>query len=263
MKVYHEAPLSIFDEVQRVTDGDYALVHLFETNDSYWRKFREAVDKGRDVILDNSIFELGEAFDSEHYAHWIRKLHPTWYIVPDFWKNGPKTEEMFFNFLRSQKDLPGLRIGVAQGNTIDEVCECYYAIESYCDMVAFNLDGSQVWRDEAGNRGKHMSHCEAMSAGRYLTIAKMHEFKVINTNKPHHLLGCGVPQEVSMYGKMPWIRSIDTSNPIVHGLEGIRYDLYGLETKSPAKMCDLIDSSVSLTQWEDILFNIKSFKLLM
>ena len=30
MKIAHEAPLSIFDRVQVLTDYDYALVHLFE-----------------------------------------------------------------------------------------------------------------------------------------------------------------------------------------------------------------------------------------
>ena len=30
MKIAHEAPLSIFDEVSSLTDYDYALVHLFE-----------------------------------------------------------------------------------------------------------------------------------------------------------------------------------------------------------------------------------------
>ena len=36
MKIAHEAPLSIFDKVQAVTDYDYALVHLFEENEEYY-----------------------------------------------------------------------------------------------------------------------------------------------------------------------------------------------------------------------------------
>jgi len=83
MKTFHEAPISIFNEVQQLTDGDYALVHLFEENDEYYNLFVDALKKGRTVILDNSIFELGSAFDTEKYIEWINKLKPTYYIIPD------------------------------------------------------------------------------------------------------------------------------------------------------------------------------------
>ena len=33
IKIAHEAPLSIFDEVQDQTDYDYALVHLFDESE--------------------------------------------------------------------------------------------------------------------------------------------------------------------------------------------------------------------------------------
>ena len=36
IKIAHEAPLSIFNKVQEVTDYDYALVHLFEHNHNYF-----------------------------------------------------------------------------------------------------------------------------------------------------------------------------------------------------------------------------------
>ena len=61
IKNFHEAPKSLFKHVQAVTSGDYALVHLFEEDPEYLQLFEEAVKSGREVILDNSIFELGEA----------------------------------------------------------------------------------------------------------------------------------------------------------------------------------------------------------
>ena len=83
IKIAHEAPKSIFSRVQDFTDYDYALVHLFEEDKDYYNQFKQAVEKGREVILDNSIFELEEAFDAERFAYWINELKPTWYIVPD------------------------------------------------------------------------------------------------------------------------------------------------------------------------------------
>ena len=147
IKRYHEAPISMFERVQKVTDGDYALVHLFEEIPEYLDMFKKAVKDGRDVILDNSIFELGTAFDGDKFAGWVEELQPTWYIVPDCWKNGPKTAEMFYEFTRKYPRLPGKRIGVAQGRTLAEVTECYKRINTFCDMVAFNLDFSSEYYD--------------------------------------------------------------------------------------------------------------------
>jgi len=70
IKIAHESPKSIFEDVQRVTDYDYALVHLFEEDEEYLNQFKEAIKKGREVILDNSIFELEEAFDADRFAYW-------------------------------------------------------------------------------------------------------------------------------------------------------------------------------------------------
>ena len=60
IKIAHESPKGVFDEVQKLTDYDYALVHLFEEDEEYLNQFKRARDKGREIILDNSIFELEE-----------------------------------------------------------------------------------------------------------------------------------------------------------------------------------------------------------
>ena len=50
MKIAHEAPLSIMNQVQRVTDYDYALVHLFKDSEPYYGFFQRALQDGREVI---------------------------------------------------------------------------------------------------------------------------------------------------------------------------------------------------------------------
>lgn len=259
MKRYHEAPLSIFKEIQLHTDGDYALVHLFETNGAYFEMFKDAVEAGRDVILDNSIFELGKAFDPDRYAYWIRQLKPTWYIVPDCWKNGCETIRMFNTFTAKYPDLPGKRIGVAQGHSPEEVRMCYMAIEPECDMVAFNLDFSS----EAPTPRGGVPYSLRMSLGRRQVLEQLLEEGIINTKKPHHLLGCGVPQEVMWYPESwTWIRSIDTCNPVIHGMKDIGYDceLPGLLFKVSDKMCDHMNDSLSKEQRKLILQNVEAFR---
>lgn len=255
IKRYHEAPKSIFSKVQQRTQGDYALVHLFETDPEYFNMFKDAVNSGRDVILDNSIFELGESFEHEAYVRWIKALEPTWYIVPDVWKNGEATTRMFFDFVRRYPKLPGKRIGVAQGCTFAEVAKCYEEIEPYCDMIAFNLDFSSY--TITGEHG--VPYCLRMSIGRHQILTDLYNEGIINAEKPHHLLGCGVPQEIIWYPKSyEWIRSIDTCNPIICGMIGRAYDpaLPGMLAKPKAKMCNHMGDAIRYDQWSTIEYNL-------
>ena len=41
IKIAHESPKSIFSDVQKYTDYDYALVHLFEEDKEYLNQFKE------------------------------------------------------------------------------------------------------------------------------------------------------------------------------------------------------------------------------
>ena len=125
IKIAHESPKSIFSDVQKYTDYDYALVHLFEEDKEYLNQFKEAVSKGREVILDNSIFELEEAFDADKFAHWINELRPTWYIVPDVLEDAKKTMSQMASWNMHYSDVVfGKKIGVVQGKTYKQIVAC-------------------------------------------------------------------------------------------------------------------------------------------
>jgi len=85
--------------------------------------------------------------------------------------------------------------------------------------------------------------------------------EIIDTTKPHHLLGCGLPQEFSSYRDYTWIDSVDTSNPVVAGLKGIRYNgEKGLEDKPSQKLFTMINQEVDNESLEKILYNIECFR---
>jgi hypothetical protein len=261
IKTAHEAPKAIFPEVQKLTDIDYALVHLFEEDEEYFNKFKKAVEDGREVILDNSIFELGEAFDAERYAYWIEKLKPTWYIVPDALENRNKTMKQMELWNAKYKDsLPGKRIGVVQGKTYAQLLSCYkYMNESAdVDMIAISFDYSFYERVMP-----YPNKYVAWALGRVSLLARfMNEEGLLNKDKPHHLLGCGVPQEFEYYRRAgyDWIYSVDTSNPVVHGIKDIRYTDQGLWDKESQKLFTMINSEVSEEQMEVIRYNIEKFR---
>lgn len=265
IKRYHEAPKSIFKEVQKITDGDYALVHLFEDDQEYYNLFKQAVSSGRDVILDNSLFELREAFDGDKYVKWIKDLQPTWFIVPDSWKDSEGTARKFFKFREDYPDLfredrTSKIIGVAQGMGLSDTIECYEAIEPYCDMVAFNLQGEQWWEDSTGKASE--GYITSMSRGRFNLIYAMNDLGVINRDKPHHLLGTGLAAEASWYvaANLDFIRSIDTSSPVACGMVKHKYSsAMGNTIKPDFKMCDAMDARVSDSTFELIKYNIEIF----
>jgi len=83
MLVSHESPISMLDESRSYNDYDYALVHLFEEEPEYYNFFKVSKTLGREVLLDNSIFELGHSFDPKKFAKYVEELEPTYYVVPD------------------------------------------------------------------------------------------------------------------------------------------------------------------------------------
>ena len=256
IKIAHEAPIDIFDEVQRFTDYDYALVHLLEQNSRYRDTFERAVKKGREVILDNSIFELEEAFDADKFAGWVEKLRPTWYIVPDALENVKKTMSQMAEWNMNYKDLPGKKIGVVQGKTYEEIKACYTFMDEIAkvDMIAISFDYS-YYTESAPHPNKYVS----WMLGRVKLLGDLLKDGVINKDKPHHLLGCGLPQEFEMYQNMSFIDSVDTSNPVVHGIMDIRYEPEGLENKESVKLFTLIEEDV-LERLDVIKYNIKKFR---
>ena len=112
MLVSHESPISILEESKEYNDYDYALVHLFETHPEYYEFFKNSLSQDREVLLDNSIFELGEAFDSDKFAKYVEELKPSYYIVPDVLEDGYQTMLNYNDFVKKYPDLPGLRIEV-------------------------------------------------------------------------------------------------------------------------------------------------------
>jgi len=254
MKTAHEAPLSIFDMVSDLTDYDYALVHLFEENPGYLAKFEEKRDQGREIILDNSIFELGESFDSERFAHWVRHLKPTWYIIPDALEKKDDTIAKLDDFQSRFPDLPGQSIGVAQGKSYDEMVECYQYVAPRVDKVAISFDYSFFVDWFPNEKTKYHAYMK----GRQRLIQQMIDDGVIRFDQPHHLLGCGLPQEFKAYKDYHWIDSMDSSNPVVHGLLGIPYTEEGLEDKSSIKLFTLVDDEVD--NIDLIRYNINKFR---
>lgn len=262
MKIAHEAPLTLLSEVRKLTDYDYALVHLFdslsEVSPEYLDFFKESLRLGRTVILDNSIFELGKSFDESRFAYWVKTLCPTEYIVPDVLEDCDGTISQLHSWVKKYSTLPSVMIGVVQGKTYEDIKRCYLEIDEYCDKIAISFDYS-LYKVLFPHKNEIVSWC----FGRIMLVNMLLRDGVLNTNKPHHLLGCSSPEEFKFYKDYNFIESLDTSNPIVHGLLKIRYPGRGLWEKKKLKLVELLDSNVTTNSyiWEAYIKpNILDFK---
>ena len=261
MLVSHESPIAILDESRNYNDYDYALVHLFETDPEYYNFFKISKTLGREVLLDNSIFELGHSFEPKKFAKYVQELKPTQYVVPDVLEDSQQTCSSFNKFTLNYPDLPGLKIGVVQGKTYQELVECYRFMVNHADYIAISFDYSWYETIAFSNVSCKL---EQQTKGRQRFIDMLIQDNIWNSSKPHHLLGCSLAQEFKYYKDVEGIRSVDTSNPVVAGLLGKRYyKNIGMLNKPSTLLADLINSEVNDEQKADILYNVAEFKKLL
>jgi hypothetical protein len=263
MKISHESPLCLLGRSRDYNDYDYCLVHLLETEPTYLQFFKDSLAQGRTVLLDNSIFELGTAFDSDKFAHWIKVLKPTEYIIPDVLENTIGTMDNALDWKEKYHDkmtaLGCKGIGVVQGKSYADLVQCYEYLDKVIgvDKIAISFDYS-YYLDVCPHPNKWMGY----ALGRVQTLTNLLNDGVINTEKPHHLLGCALPIEFMFYReKFKWLESLDTSNPIVHALLGVGYEPGGLVNKKSLKLIELLDTpEPSIATMHSIRHNIQYFR---
>lgn len=269
-QIAHEAPLSLMPFIRQVTDYDYALVHLFEDKElgePYKNFFVESMKMGRKVILDNSIFELGEAFDVGKFFWYVQDLTPTEYIIPDVFQDSKgtlKNVEDWFQLVNEMNPAILIKckaIGVVQGKTEEECIECYKALASNPNIYKIAIPFDFEWYQEQNK----LSQKEiAYMVGRRRFVMELSRIDELLPIKPLHLLGCALPQEFIYYRNVVpgllYIESIDTSNPVLHGMEGYRYTDEWLDFKSSTKMATIMGEGATPQQVADVFYNIGKFR---
>lgn len=257
-RVYHEAPISIMSRVSRYTGGEYALVHLFDTYPEYYKYFEDAVAKGRNVILDNSLFELDAAFDPTIFHDYILKLKPTEYIIPDSFNNGAVTVMMAKQWFQMFPDTPGVSIGVVHGEDLEDAVWCYEQLSPLVDKIAFSF-ADEFYGDILA------SSCDKTHiTGRQVLIDTLLSRGVLNQEQPVHLLGCTHVVEFMRYKnrKYKFIQSVDTSNPVMLALNSREYEpsLEGWDMKPEGKLVDYIDIPAESVDFDLVHRNIRYFR---
>jgi len=256
-KVSHELPINMLDKSFEINDYEYCLPHLLDQNETYRKHFEYAKESGSYIIMDNSLHELGVAYKTDRLLHWIERLEPNEFIVPDVWQNKAATLVNAKSWMNGYT-LPEntTKVAVIQANSYGEAYECYDILTTHLGYkkVAFSY-GADWYCEEF----PHPNPLVGKMMGRIMTISRMYENGLITDSDRVHLLGCALPQEFGYYADFPFIESIDTSNPIIHGLQGVKYNSLGLLNKESIKI-DKIEEEITTERLYDINHNLIRFK---
>ena len=248
--IAHEALICILDKIKSKTDYCYCLVHLLDESKEY-RDYFYNLPASRVIILDCSVFELGEAFEGEKYEYFINELKPSVFIAPDVLGNKERSIENAKVW--KQKKLPYSMMAVVQGQNMDELIESYKEYEKMgVDAIAlgfnhnFFIESSETADWDQAN-------------GRIKLVKELKNKGIWSSEIYHHLLGCTLPFEFA-HAIYKDINSLDTSSPVLHGLLGIKYNELSLLNKRKIKVNELMYKTVYPEQWELIIENIAKFK---
>jgi hypothetical protein len=256
MKISHEVPICLLEDSLRFNDYQYCLPHLLDQDEDYKNFFYKVKKQGVYIIMDNSLHELGHAYDESRLLHWINELKPNEFIVPDVWQNtsGSIVNAREWSSVILPKEVT--KVAVVQATNFTDAVVCY---QTYKDLgykkIAFSY-GAEYYLDHSNHPNKNI----AKSLGRIEVVSKMYSMNLIRNNDRVHLLGCQVPQEFSWYKDMPFIETIDTSNPIMATLDGIQYSRNGLTEKPKSNMNDSF--YIDNINYELLDWNLKTFRKL-
>jgi hypothetical protein len=256
IKVSHEVPRCLLEDSKQFNDYDYCLPHLLDEDEEYRKFFYKCKEEGRYIIMDNSLHELGYAYDDLRLIYWIKELKPNEFIIPDVWQD---RDASVVNARKwSQIKLPkGVeKVAVVQATTLHEAATCY---QTYKDLgykkIAFSY-GASYYNDVCPHPNRDLGK----ALGRMYVIASLLKTNVISQNDKIHLLGCAVPQEFGWYKGYNCIESIDTSNPVMAALEDTRYNMWGLDLKPKANMNDYYFMLEEEVNWELLTDNLTKFR---
>jgi hypothetical protein len=256
MKISHEVPFCLLTKSREFNDYDYCLPHLMDENEEYRTFFLNSKNVARYIIMDNSLHELGEAYSTDRLMYWVNKLEPDEFIVPDVWEDYAASVRNAKLWANTKLPENTTKVAVVQAKNLHEANLC---VQAYKDLgykkIAFSY-GASYYNDVCPHINKDLGK----AIGRFMVISSMLKDKILSVKDRVHLLGTSSPIEFGFYVDMPFIESIDTSNPIMAAIGEMPYTKMGLHLKPMANMNKHQDISKEFVNEDLVDFNVEMFR---
>lgn len=256
MRISHEVPCCLLETSLQFNNYQYALPHLLESNETYRNHFLKCKENNVEIYLDNSIHELGHAVSNDLLLKWIEILQPSCVFVPDVWENTDKSLENAFEWSKIKLPSNTVKIAVVQAKSLlmSKICYREYKIMGY-EKIAFSY-GADYYLDHSNHPNKDIRR----ALGRVEVLSSLYKNSVIRDTDNIHLLGTSWPLEFSFYKEMPFIKSIDTSNPIMAALENMEYTDFGINSKPKRNLNNSFNVSLEDINIHLVSHNVDKFK---
>ncbi len=260
--ISHESPLCLLEKSKEYNDFQYLLPFFYYRYPEY-REFMNKYDGL--LIADNGLFE-GETYTIQEQIQLIKESNPTIYIVQDEWNDPVLTlkNAKYWMGLKTSGVLPltlNLMV-VLQGKTFGDIEILYQqCVDLGYRHFAFN-HSSIAYQNEINSLEGELTKAKV---GRIGLIRRLWNKNIIKSHHWIHLLGASDVSEFAYYrqGLPGIISSVDTSNPIIKGIEGELYSEETYNSKSQYKMEKYFDKELDSLQKDYILENVKIFKQLL
>jgi len=256
VKISHEVPFCLLEQSREFNDYDYCLPHLMDENEEYRNFFYESKKMGRYIVMDNSLHELGEAYNTNRLLHWVNEIKPNEFIVPDVWED--YTASVVNARQWASVELPeGVeKVAVVQAKDLHEATLC---TRTYKDLgykkIAYSY-GASYYNELCPHPNKDLGK----AIGRFMAISTLYKNKTLTDFDRVHLLGTASPIEFGMYNNFKFIESIDTSNPIMAAIGEVPYTRMGMVSKPVANMNKYQDISLDFVNEDLVEYNVEMFK---
>jgi hypothetical protein len=256
IKISHEVPFCLLEKSREFNDYDYCLPHLMDENEEYRNFFYKSKEMGRYIVMDNSLHELGEAYNTERLLHWINEIKPNEFIIPDVWEEKDASVRNARQWANVELPEGVMKVVVVQAKSSYEAMLC---TKIYKDLgykkIAYSY-GASYYNEVC----PHPNQDLGKAIGRFTMISSLYEQRILSQFDRVHLLGTASPIEFGMYKNIKCIESIDTSNPIMAAVGEIPYTKMGLHSKPLANMNKYQDMSIEFLNEDIVEYNVSMFR---
>jgi hypothetical protein len=257
MKISHELTLGLMHYGYEFNDYDYCLPIFLDRYEQYRLYFQKAKLDKRFIIMDNSLFE-GYTHTTEDLLDKINLIRPNIFIVPDAWNDSALTLRNAKEWMNNHKrKLPeGVNLmAVCQGESLGELIITYQTLlDLGYTHIAFN-HSSAAYQTMYPN----LDPLTAQMYGRMELIRRLVAENIVNRRAYHHLLGASDWREFQVYKDWNFIKSVDTSSPIINGAEDIKFSYDMIYNKPEYKLEYYLEKDLS-NNIDIIKYNVELFR---
>ncbi len=219
------APINYLDFVPDNANFHLCLAHLCK-DQTYCDFYKDRRARGDLIFMDNSAYELGEGIETEQLLDLIdgSGINPHVIVAPDY-PGRPSNKTLnaldaFRDVVRTRyKNCPGV-MGVPQS----EVGNYKDWMSCYIEMTTQGVDVIGMSILALPNAFCTLTGTTDVSHNRLYGSLFLKRSGHYSNSTWHHYLGASSPSEIQLIPQLQMADSMDSSSPIWHGIQTIKYD---------------------------------------